>query len=274
MNVFFVLKGGLILKLFVVHKNTLILFILLIIFVGAIISVNVGESIYVFSDSTSRNLPIYCVDRQDKTIAISFDAAWGNEDTEELIQILDKYNVKTTFFIVGGWVDKYPESVKQLSDAGHEVMNHSNTHPHMTKLSEEKMKEEIIKCDEKIMKITGKKPFLFRPPFGDYNEKLVKVCYEIGHYPIQWDVDSLDWKELGVEPIVDRVTKRVKNGSIVLFHNAAKYTPKALPIVLDKLQKDGYKIVPVSELIYKENYHIDHTGKQILNESKSNKSND
>jgi polysaccharide deacetylase family sporulation protein PdaB len=259
------------LKIFVVHKNTLLLYILLIIFIGAIISINIGESVYVFSGSSGKlDLPIYCVDKQDKTIAISFDAAWGNEDTDELIQILNKYNIKTTFFVVGAWVDKYPESVKALSEAGHEIMNHSDSHPYMTKLSEDKMKEEILKCGEKIKSITGVKPFLFRPPYGDYNEKLVSVCYEIDYYPIQWDVDSLDWKELGVNAIVDRVTKRVKSGSIVLFHNAAKDTPQALPIILDSLLKDGYKIVPVSEIIYKENYHIDHTGKQILDEITTN----
>jgi polysaccharide deacetylase family sporulation protein PdaB len=239
---------------------------LILAFICGAVILNWDTTISVFSSLTpKRDLPIYCVDKQEKVISISFDAAWGNEDTQELIDILAKYNVKTTFFVVGGWVDKYPESVQALHDAGHEIMNHSNTHPHMTQLSTEKMKEEIKKCDDKIQAITGKKPFLFRPPYGDYNDKLVQTCREMGHYTIQWDVDSLDWKELGVDAIVERVTKRVKNGSIVLFHNAAKYTPAALPKILDTLQKEGYKIVPISELIYKEDFYIDHTGKQIPN---------
>ncbi|MCG8501396.1 MAG: polysaccharide deacetylase family protein [Firmicutes bacterium] len=253
-------------KVLVVHKNTLIVYALIFIFVCVLISVNWDMTENVFTAlSTKRDLPIYYVDRQDKTIAISFDAAWGDEDTQQLIDILAQYNVKTTFFVVGGWVDKYPESVKALSDAGHEVMNHSNTHPHMTKLSVEKMKEEIKKCDDKIQAVTGKRPFLFRPPYGDYNDKVVQACREMGHYTIQWDVDSLDWKELGANAIAERVTKRVKNGSIVLFHNAAKYTPAALPAILDTLQKQGYKIVPISELIYKEDFHIEHDGKQVPN---------
>jgi len=251
-------------KIYVVRKNSLIMFVLLFVFIIGLVAFNWENTTSVFlTSSPKRDLPIYCVDRQDKTISISFDAAWGNEDTQQLIDILKKYNVKTTFFVVGGWVDKYPESVKALHDAGHEIMNHSNTHPHMTKLSVEKMKEEIKKCDEKIQAITGVKPILFRPPYGDYNDKVVQVCREMGHYTIQWDVDSLDWKELGPESIIERVTKKVKNGSIVLFHNAAKDTPAALPTILETLQKDGYKIVPISQLIYKDNYHVDHTGKQI-----------
>lgn len=176
---------------------------------------------------------------------------------------MDKYKVKTTFFVVGGWVDKYPESVKQLSDAGHEIMNHSNTHPHMTQISTEKMKEEVSKCDEKIQKITGVKPILFRAPYGDYDNKVVQAMRETGHYTIQWDVDSLDWKNLSPSEISERVLKRVKPGSIVLFHNAALHTPEALPQILEALQKDGYSIVPVSQLIMRENFKVDPSGMQI-----------
>ncbi|MBC7765807.1 MAG: polysaccharide deacetylase family protein, partial [Hyphomonadaceae bacterium] len=150
-----------------------------------------------------------------------------------------------------------------LSTAGHEIMNHSSSHPHMTQLSVQKMAEEVKICDDKIQAITGKKPFLFRPPFGDYNDNVVQTLRDVGHYTIQWDVDSLDWKELGSEDIFNRVTKKVKNGSIVLFHNAAKDTPAALPRIIEKLQAEGYKIVPISELIYRDNFKLDHTGKQI-----------
>ena len=157
-------------------------------------------SLFYFGKSASmpvanekRDLPIYCVNKSEneKVIAISFDAAWGNEDTGKLIEILDKYNVKTTFFVVGSWVDKYPESVKQLHDAGHEIMNHSNSHPHMTCLTREQMIDEVKKCDDKIKKITGIKPTLFRAPYGDYNNSVISTLRECGHYTIQWDVDSL-----------------------------------------------------------------------------------
>lgn len=144
---------------------------------------------------TNRLLPIYCVeDKGDKTIALSFDAAWGNEDTGELISILGKYNIKATFFVVGSWVDKYPESVKELSVAGHEIHNHSNSHPHMPQLSVAQMTDELNACNEKISAITGKKPILFRAPYGDYNNTMLETVTNNGMYTIQWDVETLATK--------------------------------------------------------------------------------
>ena len=210
-----------------------------------------------------RELPIYCVEKQDKVVSLSFDAAWGNEDTEELIEILGRYNVKATFFVVGEWAEKYPGSVKALADAGHEVMNHSNTHEHFTKLSSERIISDINACSDKIEKITGARPTLFRAPYGDYNDSVIKTVGEMGLYPIQWDVDSLDWKGHDAETIKKRVLKRVSKGSIVLFHNAAEHTPEALPGIIEGLISEGYTFVPVSQLIYRDNYTIDHTGRQI-----------
>lgn len=141
----------------------------------------------------ARRLPIYSVGREegDKIISISFDAAWGNEDTETLIAILEKYNIKATFFVVGEWVDKYPESVKALHDAGHEIMNHSDTHPHMPKLSSQQMIDEIERCNGKIEKITGVRPTLLRAPYGEYNDLLIETLENMSMYCIQWDVDTL-----------------------------------------------------------------------------------
>lgn len=212
--------------------------------------------------SETRELPIYSVDIKDKKIAISFDAAWGIEYTEDILDILDKYDVKTTFFLVGFWVDKYPEYVKEIHNRGHEVGNHSSNHPYMTKLSNDQIAEELNKTGSKIFELTGEKPILFRPPYGDYNDNVIKICRENGYYAIQWDVDSLDWKELGTQAVVDRVTRNVSDGSIVLFHNNAKYVSEYLPLVLAKLKEEGYEIVPVSELIYKDNFYMDNTGRQ------------
>ncbi|MBR5154936.1 MAG: polysaccharide deacetylase family protein [Clostridia bacterium] len=249
-------------KIFVVTKKTGLACLLILLIMFSFIYIGRNEIMAV--SGAKRELPIYNVQKaeNDKIVALSFDAAWGNEDTGKLIEIMNKYNVKTTFFVVGGWVDKFPESVKQLSDAGHEIMNHSDTHPHMTQISVEKMKEEVENCSEKIKKITGVKPNLFRAPYGDYDNKVITTLRDIGYYTIQWDVDSLDWKDLSASEICDRVLKRVKPGSIVLFHNAALHTPEALPTIIETLQKDGYKIVPVSELILKDNYTIDNAGMQ------------
>ena len=191
---------------------------------------------------------------------------WGNEDTQELIDILARYNVKATFFVVGDWVDKYPESVKALHDAGHEVMNHSNTHAHMSKLSREEIIADVEACSDKIEAVTGVRPTLIRPPYGEYNDTVISAIRSIGMEPIQWDVDSLDWKEIPAEEIVQRVTGKVQPGSIVLFHNAALHTPEALPAILETLIQDGYTLVPISQLIldgeYNTDYTIDHTGRQ------------
>lgn len=213
--------------------------------------------------STQRDLPIYCVDSEKKVCSLTFDAAWGNEDTGQLIEILGEHNIQATFFVVGEWAEKYPESVKQLSDAGHEVMNHSSTHPHMPQLSAEQMISEVKQCNEKIKAITGKEPTLFRCPFGDYDDAVVGTMRSIGMYTIQWDVDSLDWKDPPASDIVKRVVEKAQPGSIILFHNAATNTPEALPAVIDGLIEKGFSFVPVSQLIMTENYKIDHTGKQI-----------
>lgn len=214
------------------------------------------------ASATKRQLPIYCVQREDKVVAISFDASWGNEDTQTLIDILAKYGVKATFFLVGDWVDRYPESVIALSEAGHEVMNHSSTHAHFSKLTEDEIISDIEKCNGKIETLTGKKPTLFRCPYGEYDDHVIKAVNSMGMTAIQWDVDSLDWKGISANEISSRVTTKVQPGSIVLFHNAAENTPEALPGIIEKLIADGYKFVPVSQILLSGDYVIDHTGRQ------------
>lgn len=247
------------------HNITIRLLILLCIALVFFVYISVkttGNIISVFS--STKELPIYSVETEEKKIAISFDAAWGNEYTEDILDTLDEYNIKSTFFLVKFWVDKYPEDVKEIAKRGHDVGNHSATHPNMSELNREQIMEELNSTGDEIEKLTGKKSILFRPPYGDYNDLLIKTCRENGYYVIQWDVDSLDWKELGVQPVVDKVTRNIRNGSIVLFHNNAKHIKEYLPIVIERLLESGYEIVPVSELIYKDNFMMDNTGRQIL----------
>ena len=212
--------------------------------------------------ATVRQLPIYCVQSEEKVVALTFDAAWGNEDTQQLIDILGQYNVPATFFLVGDWVDNYPESVKALSDAGHSVQNHSNTHPYLTQCSADTIMSELNACNDKIEAITGVRPTLIRPPYGDYNDTVVNTIRSMGMEPIQWDVDSLDWKELSAPEITQRVLSGVQPGSIILFHNAALHTPEALPDIIDSLMQEGYTFVTVNDLILTGDYTIDHTGRQ------------
>lgn len=216
-----------------------------------------------------KSLPIYCVQTDEKKISISFDAAWGADDTIKLLDILDKHNVKTTFFMTGGWVSTYPDMVKEIYNRGHDLGNHSENHKEMSKLNASEQKEEITAVDNKIKELTGYDCFLFRPPYGDYNSLLINTVYGCNHYPIQWDVDSLDWKNYGVDSIIKTVTrhKALGNGSIILMHNGSKFTADALDAVLTGLEEQGYEIVPVSQLIIKENFHMQADGRQISNNS-------
>lgn len=228
----------------------------LVVVIAAVAAVNVLAK-------SEKKLPIYSVQSDKKQVALSFDAAWGNDDTDELISILKKYNAPATFFVVGSWVDKYPQSVKQLSDAGFSIQNHSNSHPYLTKLSTEQIITELKECNEKIAKITGKTPILHRCPYGDYNNTVINAIESIDMYPIQWNVDSKDWMEdASTDKIINNVMSKVCDGSIILFHNDAENTPSALPTILEQLVSRGYTFVLIEDLIYKDNYEIDHTGKQ------------
>lgn len=222
----------------------------------------VNSPAVVGASATDRVLPIYSVQRDDKVIAMSFDAAWGNEDTQQIIDTLNKYGVNTTFFVVGEWVDKYPESVKALYDAGNEIMNHSDDHAHFSKLSADEIIANINGCNDKIEAVTGVRPTLFRCPYGEYNDTVISTVNSMGMNAIQWDVDSLDWKGISAADITERVLKNVQSGSIILFHNAADNTPQALPAIIEALQADGYTIVPISQLILQGEFTIDHTGRQ------------
>lgn len=215
------------------------------------------------ASSTTRRLPIYSVEREDKAVSLTFDAAWGNEDTQTIIDILEKYNVKVTFFVIGQWAEKYPESVKALHDAGHEIMTHSYDHAHFSSLSTDQIVENINKGCDAVEDITGVRPTLFRAPYGEYDDHVIAAVDSMGIRTIQWDVDSLDWKDLSAGEIYSRVTSRVAPGSIVLFHNAALHTPEALGDIIEFLTGEGYSIVPVSELIYSGDFTVDHTGRQM-----------
>ena len=210
-----------------------------------------------------RDVPIYSVDTKEKKVAISIDAAWGADSTPKLLAILKQHNVKTTFFLTGIWVKKYPEMVQAIAAAGHEIGNHSLTHPHFGSLPAAEIKEELDKNDALIFKLTDKHTRLFRPPYGEYDNLVLQTARGMGYEVIQWSVDSLDWQNTGKEAIIDRVLKNVQPGAIILFHNNAQYTPEALPVILDALQQQGYQIVPVSDLLLKGNYYVErHSGAQ------------
>ena len=246
-----------------IKRSLIFIFSILFMFsLSLVVKINGVADVYF--NGTTKKLPIYSVDRSDNKISISFDCAYGAEYTFKLLDILDEYKVKCTFFVVKFWAEKYPDVLKEIVKRGHEVGTHSSTHPNMSKLSEDKIRYELISSMEKITEITGEKVELFRPPFGDYDNEVISVSESLKLYTIQWDVDSIDWKDISAKEIVNRVVKRTKSGSIILCHNNGLHTHEALPYILSNLQQKGFTFVKISELIYKENYTIDSFGVQHL----------
>ncbi len=214
------------------------------------------------AETKAKQLPIYSVETEKKQLALGINCAWDNSDIPLLLQTLKDADVKATFFIVGDWCEKFPESVKALAEAGHEIGNHSNHHPDMAKLTKEEIIKEINRASDRIEAVTGKRPELFRAPSGSYNNLVIETAKEQGYIPIQWNLDSRDWKGPSPEEMTKRIVSNVQNGSITLFHAGKENTDKALPEIIRQLKEKGYEFVPVGDLIYREHYTIDHTGQQ------------
>ncbi len=247
----------------VIKSRTIKIFLAMIMVVVLLaISIEGSSAALVWFGNSSRKVPVYKVDTTEKQVAISFDAAWGADKTQDIIDVLKEYNCTATFFLVGFWVDKYPEMVKAIDEAGLEIGTHSNTHPDMVKLNKQTIKSELETSMSKITAITNKKVEVFRPPYGSYNNTLLSTCEELGLIAIQWDVDSLDWKGLSASEVTKRVMDKAGNGSIILMHNNADNVVKSVRLTLDYLTKNGYKVTSVGELIYKEGFSIDANGVQ------------
>ena len=220
----------------------------------------IQNNIYVWSEMQEEKLPIYCVDTQKKQIALTFDTAWGNEDIPQILKILKQENVKATFFFCGDWISKYPADIKTIYEEGH-----GDHHKYMTKLTDKQQKEEIQGVTQKIQGLLGIKIDLFRAPYGDYNESVVRNARKMNYYMIQWNVDSLDWQEPTKEQLTKKVCehKNLSPGSIILMHTGTKCTKQALKQIIKNIKAKGYEFVPVSRLIYRRDYRIDPTGKQM-----------
>lgn len=225
----------------------------------------IGGIAPVYLANAKRLVPVYSVETEEKVVALTFDAAWGADKTRGIIELLEKYDADGTFFLVGFWIDKYPEETKLIAEKGLEIGNHSNNHLHMSKLQNDEIKKEIESVNVRLQELTGKTPKYFRPPFGEYDNKLLENVASLDMVGVQWSVDSLDWKGLSGEEIAKRVLSRVHNGAIILFHNNSDHVLDALPIILPKLKADGYKCVSIDELVMTENYIIDNRGVQHRN---------
>ncbi len=216
----------------------------------------------VYGNQSTRKVPVYRVDRADKKVALTFDAAWGSDKTQGILEILERYQVRATFFLVGFWVEENPELVKTIAQSGCDIGNHSENHLKMSTLSREDIDREIDGVNDAIEALTGQRPKYFRAPFGDYNNRLIDAVESKGMIPIQWDVDSLDWKGIGGTEILARISKNAKGGSIILCHNNSDHVLDALPLVIANLLNQGYEIVPLHELVYDAPYTVDGAGEQ------------
>lgn len=215
------------------------------------------------SSNTKENLPIYNVQTEENAVSLTMNCAWNADDIDSILDTLNKYNIKITFFIVGDWVDKYPEAVKKINENGHEIGNHSNTHPHINKLNIDKNCEEITKCSEKLKNITGKEVNLYRCPYGEYNNTVINAANSLNYYPIQWSLDTLDYTGLTGNEMWNRLDRKLKKGDIILMHNGTKHTADSLELLIKNIQSKGFEIKKVSDIIYKDNYKINENGTQI-----------
>lgn len=212
--------------------------------------------------ATPRLLPIYGVNTTEQTLALTFDCAWENSDTDRLLTLLGQYGVPATFFTTGDWCDRYPEDVKRLFAAGHAIENHSYAHPHPNKLSPDELVADTQRCDQVIVALTGKSPTLYRLPYGEYNNTVMATFRDrLPHRVIQWDVDSRDWQKRSAEEMARDVIAKVRPGSILLFHNDTENTPEALELILPALQAQGYTFTLVEDMLL-EIFTLDHAGRQ------------
>ncbi|MGI6150834.1 MAG: polysaccharide deacetylase family protein [Christensenellales bacterium] len=219
---------------------------------------------YVAADTLSgkRVLPVYGVNRSDNAIALTIDAAWGADKTPEILSILEERGVKATFFLVGRWVREFPEETKAIVEAGHLIGSHSDTHAHFCSLSNEQIEKEIKATEDALISAGAKKPTLFRPPFGEYDDRVVQKLRDLGYQVIQWSIDTLDWKEgRTAGQVLEVVLRKAAPGSIILCHNNAQSIVEYLPSLIDELSSRGYEFVTVDELIYT-GFNIDNNGIQ------------
>ncbi len=215
------------------------------------------------ASTTGKLLPIYNVQTKEKKVAFTMNCAWNADDIDQILKILQDNQTKITFFMVGDWIDKFPEAAKKIHEAGHEIASHSNTHPHVNKLTYEKNIEEIEKSNDKIEKITGKRTKIYRAPYGEYNDTVIKAAQDKGYHTIQWNLDTLDYTGLTGEEMWKRLEGKIKEGDIILSHNGTKHTADSLEQLLKNIKEKGLEVVKVSELIVQENYTINNNGTQI-----------
>lgn len=217
------------------------------------------------SAGESKLLPIYRVQTNENKVAFTMNCAWNADDIDKILEVLEQNNTKITFFMVGDWIEKFPEAVEKIHKAGHEIASHSNTHPHVNNLSYEENIKELEEVNKKIEKVTGNKTNIYRAPYGEYNNTVIKAATDKGYKTIQWSLDTLDYTGLTGEEMWARIKEKIKAGDIILSHNGTKHTAESLDMLIKNIKSKGLEIVKVSQLIYQDGFVIDNNGVQIKN---------
>ena len=231
-------------RIIVLNRKKLLLCLILLILVIAFVM-----SLQMISINTMNYYdPIYKGAADEKEIAFACNVVWGNEYLPEILQILKDNNIKITFFIGGDWATKYPDELKTIYQAGHELGNHGENHKKQTLLNIEQNKREILIAEQSIKNVTGVKTTLFAPPYGDINKTVVDTAEKLGYKVIMWSIDTIDWNTKEYSEIIERVEKKQHSGAIVLMHPTL-VTVKALPELIKTLQNQGYEISNVSEVL-------------------------
>lgn len=242
MNVFIVLNGRKIKRVFLITMA--IMFAIGVIYV---------ERNHVTVFSQSEPSAIYSVKTDEKLIALTFDISWGDKRPGPILDVLEEKGVdRATFFLSSPWAKSHPEITKRIVDMGFEIGSHGHKHVNYSTLNDDEIRKQIMTAHQILQEVTGKVPNLIRMPNGDFDKRVLRIANELNYDVIQWDTDSLDWMNIGVDKIVDRVISKAHPGDIILMHasDSCKQTHLALPIIIDHLRKEGYQFVTVSELIH------------------------
>lgn len=242
-------------------KRDIALIVLMLLWVLVIVFA-VSYTLATTASAEERRLPVYCVETDVKEIALTFNCAWGTEGLDEILELLTKENIKCTFFFVGEFAENNPEAVRKIYNEGHETGNHSMKHTDPVTQSFSEIVSDINACNELLFSLTGVSPALYRAPAGSYDNKTVEAAESLGMTAVQWDVDSIDWKDPAPEKIVSRVTGKAANGSIVLFHIGKENTIEALPTIIKNLKNQEYSFCTVGEMLIEGETWIDNTGRQ------------
>lgn len=241
-------------------KNKLLLaaiFLIWALAVGAVIFFSLTRT----ASATAKQLPVYSVETAEKRAALTFNCAWDDTGLDELLAILKEYDVKCTFFVVGEFAQRCPEAVRKIYNAGHELGNHSMAHGDPVKMAYAELLSDISACNELLYSLTGQPISLYRAPSGSYNDDTVEAAQALGMTAIQWDADSVDWKDKTPDEIRSRMLKKIGPGSIALFHVGRENTVAALPDILKTLQSEGYTFCTVSDLLPEGETYLDSAGR-------------